>query len=914
MTPEEKARVEIDRLLELAGWSVQDLDDYNPNQSLGIAVREFPIKGAGEADYILFIDRKAVGVIEAKPAGTTLGGVDYQSEEYAKGFPDTYLHVHLPLPFIYESTGAETFFRDLRDPEPRSRHIFSFHRPDTLKEWINQGETLRCRLQHLPLLISTGLRDCQNEAITNLEDSFSHARPRALIQMATGSGKTYTAVSFIYRLISAGKAKRVLFLVDRNNLARQTRMEFEQYTTPDDGRKFTEIYNVQHLTSNTIDKDSKVIITTIQRLYSMLKGDAEFDSGNEEESFFDQAPSDTTVKEVSYNRSIPIETFDFVVCDECHRSIYKLWRQVLEYYDAFLIGLTATPSKQTCGFFNQNLVMEYSHERAVADGVNVGYDVYRIRTEITENGSTVKAGNQIGFREKQTRKKRWEIVETDISYTPQELDKSVVAEDQIRTIISAYKDLLPEIFPGREWVPKTLIFAKDDSHAENITHIAREVFDKGNDFCKKITYRSTGEKPEVLLQSFRTSPSLRIAVSVDMISTGTDIRALEVLLFMRDVKSRSYYEQMIGRGSRVISSTELESVTKGAKAKTHYVVIDAVGVSESCKIDSQPLERKNGVLFDKLIKNIAFGARDPDSLNSLAGRLSRLDRQIEEKDRKEIARVSGGKSLRQLVNILLDSVDPDVQIKKAKAAFGTDDPSPEQIKAATKELVKEACAPFENPDIRNTIITIQKFHEQMIDPVSIDKVIAVTLDRSQAENVVKTFKQFIDEHKDEISALQIIYSKTYKNRHLTYAQIKELAEAITRPPYHLNTGLVWQAYEELEKSHVKGAGPQKLLTNIISLVRFTVKQSPDLVPFPMTVQESYKHWIENQVSQGKRYTPEQMKWLEAIRDQIATSAEIEVEDFDRTPFEQWGGRFKAHSLFGDTLPSLLSEMNEVLIY
>jgi len=557
MKPEEKARQNIDHLLESAGWEVQDIRELNLGASLGVAIREFPLK-SGPVDYLLFADRIAAGVVEAKPEGTTLSGVAEQSEKYIAGGSKNLPQVQEPLPFAYESTGVETFFRDLRDPDTRSRRVFAFHRPETLKEWLSQGDTLRARLRRIPPLITTGLWDCQIEAINNLEKSFAESRPRAVIQMATGCGKTYTAVSFAYRLIKLANARRTLFLVDRNNLGRQARREFEQYITPDDGRKFSELYNVQHLTSNTLDPVSRVCITTIQRLYSMLRGEPEFDDEIEEQSLFDVALREEKPREVYYNPQIPIETFDFVITDECHRSIYNLWRQVLEYFDAFIIGLTATPSKQTLGFFNQNLVMEYSHDRAVADGVNVGYEVYRIQTEITERGSKVEAGYYVDKRDKFTRKVRWEQLDEDLEYTSKQLDRNVVAPDQIRTVIKTFKEkLFTEIFPGRTKVPKTLVFAKDDSHAEDITHIMREEFGKGNEFCKKITYKTYGEKPEDLITSFRNSYNPRIAVTVDMIATGTDIKPIECILFMRDVKSRVYFEQMKGRGTRTISATDL---------------------------------------------------------------------------------------------------------------------------------------------------------------------------------------------------------------------------------------------------------------------------------------------------------------------------------------------------------------------
>ncbi len=430
MKLEDAARVKIDRLLEAAGWIVQDYKEFSLGAAQGVVVRDFPLQ-TGFADYMLFVDRKAVGVVEAKPEGTTLSGVSEQTEKYLRGLPSNYPHVSDQLPFAYESTSAETFFRDLRDPDSRSRRVFAFHRPETLREWLGQGDTLRSRLRDLPPLVVEGLRDCQVEAISNLERSFAETRPRSLIQMASGSGKTFAAVTFVYRLIKFGGAKRILFLVDRNTLGKQTLQEFQQYRTPDDGRKFTELYNVQRLTSNRIDDVNNVVITTIQRLYSMLKGEPDLaDPTIEEGSLFEVSPKDMKPVEVKYNPGFPIEMFDFVITDECHRSIYHLWRQVLEYFDAFIVGLTATPGKQTLGFFNQNLVMEYGHDRAVADGVNVDYDVYRIATRITQGGSKVEAGFYVDKRDKLTRRVRWEQLDEDLEYDAGQLDRDVVAKDQ----------------------------------------------------------------------------------------------------------------------------------------------------------------------------------------------------------------------------------------------------------------------------------------------------------------------------------------------------------------------------------------------------------------------------------------------------------------------------------------------------
>ncbi|MXZ01021.1 DEAD/DEAH box helicase [Candidatus Poribacteria bacterium] len=590
MTPENRARRNIDKMLEAAGWYLQNYAERDTDAALGVAVREYRLRIDQRADYLLFIGGVAIGVIEAKPEGTTLSGALQQAERYRASLPDD-LSNRTRFFFSYASTGIETYFRDIRDPDSRSRPVFTFHTPEVLSNAFHQPRTLRERLQtDIPTLEQGILWDCQFKAIIELEKSLAAARPRALIQMATGSGKTYLAVSSAYRLIKFAQAKRVLFLVDRRNLGRQTLSEFQTYTTPDDHSKFTDLYNVQHLSSNIIEDANAVCITTIQRLYSMLKGepDYESDDDNEEGSAFEQEGEDTTPQKVTYNPDIPIDTFDVIIVDECHRSIYGKWRHVLEYFDAFIIGLTATPYPQTRNFFHQNLVYEYRHEQAVEDDVNVGYYVYKIETEITQSGSHIEAGHYIARRDRETRRLQWDELDDDVEYTENQLDRDVVAEDQIRTVIQTFKDVLfTELFPSRKTVPKTLIFAKDDSHAEDIVRIVRDVFGRGDGFCQKITYRS--DKPEDLIRRFRTQLNPRIAVSVDMISTGTDIKPLECLVFMRTVRSSGYLEQMIGRGVRTINAEDLRAVTGDAEAKTHFIIVDAVGVYESVKIDSQAL-------------------------------------------------------------------------------------------------------------------------------------------------------------------------------------------------------------------------------------------------------------------------------------------------------------------------------------
>lgn len=931
--PEQLARETIDRLLTAAGWHVCDADKANIHAARGVAIREFPLKsGHGFADYLLYVDGKAAGVIEAKKEGTTLSGVESQAGKYGQGLPDGLPRWRNPLPYAYQSTGIETRFTNGLDPEPRARPVFAFHKPGLLAEWLaylpaspggggieQPPSTFLSRLQAMPALKAEGLWPAQVKAIHNLEQSLKENRPRALIQMATGSGKTFTAISFIYRLIKFAGARRVLFLVDRGNLADQTLKEFQQYVSPYNNYKFTEEYIVQRLQGNTLDTTARVSICTIQRLYSMLKG-KELDPELEEESGDPIGPLFKQPEPIEYNPALPIETYDIIVADECHRSIYNLWAQVLEYFDAYLIGLTATPSKQTFGFFRQNLVMEYNHEMAVADGVNVNYDVYRIRTAITEQGSKVESGYAVQVMARDTRKKRWERLDDDFAYDPDQLDRDVVAPDQIRKIIQTYRDnLFTEIFPGRTWVPKTLIFAKDDAHAENIVEIVREEFGKGNDFAQKITYRSTGVNPKVLINEFRTSPMPRIAVTVDMIATGTDIKAVEVVFFMRAVKSRAFFEQMKGRGVRVIKPDDLQSVTPDALAKDHFVIVDAIGVTEQDKTDSRPMEQKPSVSFEKLMQAVAFGNTEDDVLSSLAGRLARMEHRISAEDDRQIRALSGGLGVKQLSHRIIAALDPDRHIEQAKVdlgiAPGDDQAIPEPALAAARhKIIQEAIQPFYDPKLRETIATIKKKNEVVIDIISADELIDAgfspdAVDR--AKGMVQSFEQFIAEHKDEITALQVLYSKPYKHR-LTFEAVKELADAIEKPPYLWNESQLWNAYAALERSKVKGASGKRILTDLVSLVRFAIHQDNELIPFPERVNANFKAWLASQEGSGKPFTEDQRRWLEMIRDFVAINLGIEPGDFEYAPFSQHGGLGKVHQLFGDRLTTIIGELNEVL--
>ena len=928
MTPEEQARVQIDQLLQYAGWEVQDRARMSlfgrPNR--GVAVREAPLQ-TGYADYLLFVDGKALGVVEAKKVGTTLSGVEPQSGRYAAGLrpPMKAWLPDRPLPFRYESTGIETYFTNILDPDPRSRRVFAFHRPETLAQWVGEPLTLLGRLRQLPPLPTDGLWPPQVGAIRNLEASLARNRPRALIQMATGSGKTFTAVNFVYRLIKYANARRVLFLVDRTNLGLQANNEFANFVTPDDGRKFGELYNIRHLTNNAIDRErdvNRVTISTVQRLYAMLR-DEELEEDREAVSLYEAEERGeliTTQQTVSFTGKLPVEFFDFIVVDECHRSIYTVWRQVLEYFDAAIIGLTATPSKQTIGFFNENMVMDYDHDRAVIDGINVPGEVYRIRTRISETGSAIPAGEFVEKQDRLTRARRMELLDETLVYEARQLDRDVVSESQIRTVIRHVRDVLfTELFPHRpdHVVPKTLIFAKDDNHAENIVRIVREEFGKGNDFCQKITYRAQ-RNPEEILKDFRNSYNPRVAVTVDMIATGIDVKPIEMLVFMRQVRSRGYFEQMRGRGTRIIGKDELQSVTRDAAQKTHFVLVDAVGLVESGMTDTTPtLERKRSVTLEKLLDGIAYGDDDEDTVSSLAGRLARLQHKATADEHALIADYSDGRGLNVLIGHLFDALDPDRQLAQARAA-GHLTPDETQIAAAAWELRQIAVAPFrDSPNLRETLNAIQARNEIIGDTYSIDEVVDAGYDAAATDRLrgtVEAFRRFIEDNRDEIAALRILYNEPYGRARPTFAQLKELAAALQRPPYAWTEAQLWNAYATLERDRVRGVGAPRVLTDLVALVRHALQPDGELLPYPEQVRARYEAWLAAGERTGQRFTPQQRWWLDRIATTIGLNLGIEPDDLDNDgEFHDRGGRWGAADALGPQWRDVLAEMNRELV-
>ncbi len=920
---EQRARDEIDAQLTAAGWSVQDKTGIDFTVGEGQAIREYNTD-TGPADYVLFLGQgNPVGVVEAKKEdlGQNITTVEEQVSEYAAAKLKYIQKSGQPLPFLYIATGVLTLFTDQRDPKPRSRELFAFHRPESLRKLLTEPDSLRARLKKLPPLNPSGLRECQIDAITKLEQSFAQARPRALIHMATGSGKTFTAITAIYRLLKEPvRAKRILFLVDTKNLGEQAEQEFMAYTPNDDNRTFTELHPVQRLTSSHIPTDAEVCISTIQRMYSILQG-KELDESAEDENPNESRPKRKDPWPVVYNERIPPEFFDAIIIDECHRSIYNLWKQVLDYFDAFFVGLTATPETNTYGFFHSNLVSEYSHEDAVADGVNVQGEIFTIETEVTKQGGKVLKG-LVEKREKLTRRKRFEREDDDQVYASPKLDREVVNPDQIRTIIRTFRDELSTIFPdrqdaeGKQEAPKTLIFAKSDSHADDIIQIVREEFGEGNDFCKKVTYKAD-ENPKSVLAAFRNDYYPRIAVTVDMIATGTDVKPLECLLFMRDVKSRGYFEQMKGRGTRTLDHDALKKASPAAKtAKTHYVIVDAVGVTKSCKTASRPPITKPSVAFKDIAMEVVMGSTDIDTVSTLAGRLARIDRQLTPEQRDQVAQKMGGATIADLTKKLFHAIDGDAIETRALEIAGQPEgtnPGDDAREKAQDQLVTEAAKPLTGAVVTD-IIEICNANLQTIDHDTMDRLLRAEWDadaREKSAEFAADFETFCQTHKDELDALTIYYDQPQRRQEVTLQQIKDLLAALRANAPRLAPLRVWEAYAALDEI-AENAAPATELTALVALLRRVTGLDEKLSPFSDTVRRNFRDWILEQ-NAGQPLTEAQTAWLKQIRDHIATSFRLEAEDLEYAPFDGKGGPAKMRQLFGARYLEVVDELNGRLV-
>lgn len=869
MTPEEIAREKIDRMFAEAGWAVVDRDHYSPDISAA-AVEEGLMKGNHEADYLLFINGKAFGVLEAKREEVDVSSTSVceQAEFYTKSVPSWCPAWYEPLPLAYVSNGKDLLFRDLRDPDGSYQPLKAIHTPKQIVKLLGITDYYAA----LPNLQRRGLRDCQYEAITELEKSFRAGHNRALMELATGAGKTFTACLAIYRMLNYTPMKRVLFLVDRNNLGRQAEGEFGRFRLTESGDPLNTIFSVNRLRSASVKESDQIVISTIQRLFSLLSGQPIEDSDDDEAT--EDIQGHVTLPP---NPALPHDFFDMIIIDECHRSIYGNWRAVLEYFDtAKLVGLTATPVAETIAFFNNNRVIRYSLEQSIVDGVNVAERIYRIKTK-AEEGGAIREGDKFHRITRYTGKVEDIRSKTLETYTGKELNRSIVNPAQIKLVLETYRDAVysemftdPQREPVMDYLPKTLIFALNDAHATNIVNIAKEVFGRTDDrFVQKITY-SAGDSTE-LIRSFNNDKDFRIAVTVTLVATGTDVKPLEVLLFMRDVESLPLYTQMKGRGVRTISDDKLRNVTPNAFSKDCYFLVDAVGVTEHEKTmptpgDDTPMHT---LTLKQLLERITHGDLSDDNLRLLAGRLSRIHNRAKEDERCEFERRAKA-GMAEIASNIYQAFETCT----LPPYHNVNEPNNER-----KGLVRPLAV---NPDAREYLLILNAGFVKILDPGE-DKLIEKGFSQEEATSTTEAFEKYIDSNKDDIEALRIIYNNTAEP--LTYQMLKDLQMKLMMANHKFNIPQLWNNYSILNPKAVQKFSTKDekdALTNIIQLVRYAIHSTPELKSLPYLAAQRFELWC----GQTQRsLTDSQKEIIRQIVNYIVTNGSSSLKDvreYDKT--------------------------------
>ena len=902
MKPEEKARVLIDQMFVDAGWKVVSRDEYSPILSAA-AIEEGILEGGKEADYLLFINGKAVGVLEAKKASVDVSSekVVSQAEGYTHKLTKYYQFYANPLPIVYTSNGQVTLFRDMRDPDCGYIPVGCLHTPKEICKMLG----IEDEFAGLPTLKKKGLRDCQFEAITELENSFRSGQNRAYMVLATGAGKTYTACMASYRFLSYTPMRRVLFLVDRNNLGKQAEDEFGKFKLTETGDPFNSIFTVNRLKGQTIPKDSNVVISTIQRLFSLLKGE-EVEATDDDENY-DGDESPTPAVTLPDNPTLPKDFFDLIIVDECHRSIYGSWRSVLEYFSsARIIGLTATPAPETKAFFNNNRVINYTLERSIADGVNVDYRVYRIKTKATEDGGAIRDGEDLKQITRYTGKVENVKNSGEKTYTGNELNRSIVNPSPIKLVLETYRDAVytemfndPQREPNMDYLPKTLIFALNDAHASNIVQIAKEVFGKENDtqFVQKITY-SAGNSNE-LIRHFRNDKEFRIAVTVTLVATGTDVKPIEVVMFMRDIESESLCTQMKGRGVRTIGDEQLRIVTPNAFSKDLFYLVDAVGVTEhEMKVTRPGTDPRPATMsLKELLERITHGYVDDEYLKILAGRLSRIYNKANEEQRTKFANLAG-KDMKEIASSIYEALES-----------GTLPPFVD-INEPNNERKGLVSALANHPEARNYLLILNAGFVKILVPGE-DELVSKGFSIEEAAKTTAAFEKYVEVYKDEIEALRIIYNN--QGDPITYAMLKELDTQLRFANAKFNPALLWNTYALLHPTDVvkfTTKDEKDAITNIIQLVRFAFKHIPKLESLKGGAAKYFNLWC-GQTWRG--VTETQKALLEQVVNYIVTNGSCTIDDIKEEDKAQAGQLIQA---FG-SLPQanmVLASLSQFMIY
>ena len=868
LKPEQSARVWIDAKLEEAGWRIVNRNEYTPALRAA-AIREVQMKGRKEADYVLLVDGKAAAVIEAKRPEISLDNPHLiaQAEDYTKRLLSWYPVWENPLKLVYLSNGRQIAFKDSHKASGYQL-IENFHTPQDMLHLV-RGKGF---FDDLPPLERKGLRACQFEAISKLEDSFKSGKKRALMVLATGAGKTYTACMIAYRMLTYTPMKRILFLVDRTNLGFAASMELQTFKLTETGQPFSEIFGVEQLKNRPVSLRNGVVISTIQRLYSQLTGD----DGEYSDEDVDTALCHKEGDKVSLPQDLrlPKDFFDLIIIDECHRSIYSDWKEVLDHFSsARMIGMTATPLPETESFFNNNRVANYTLEQSILDGVNVMSRIYRIKTEIGENGGEITKGTKLKVLGRKGEKNREQIAVSDRPFLKTQLNRSILVDDQIRKVLEEYKRIVyTQLYPDRtpktfDYLPKTLIFAVSEIHAQRIVEIAKEVFERQDDkFAQAITYTS-GNSNE-LIKEFRNSVDFRIAVTVTLVATGTDVRPLEVLIFLNDVHSSVLYTQMKGRGVRTISPDRLNEVTPNATSKQFFYLIDAVGVTESEKHlpgigggDGEgPLTPTLAELFEKMALRVV-----PDSyLELLAGKLIYVE---DHSDPEDVAEYQQKCPIlpKEFAARIFDALESE----KLPPYRSSNDENKERI-----DLVREL---LENVGARKKLVEMARGYVKTPEGVD-DEITSSSFSFEEAKHSTEVFEEYVNAHRDEIEALRLIYNQEQGTR-LTRGHLEELNQRLAENIPGYSPVRLWNDYALLKPEQVTPLGTSKddiqAVTNLIQLVRFAYGKITKLYSLKSVAAKRFELWC-GQKQREIPMTPEQKELFREIAGFIAQNGSLDV--------------------------------------
>lgn len=889
MLPEEKARVKIDKQLGDAGWEIVSRNEYVPGNTT--AVKEALMQGNEESDYLLFIDNKAIAVVEAKKEDNPLGeDVAKQAEGYAVHPQSWYgLWFDNLIPLVYMANGNKICFKNMLVADSEYEELSEMHSPKKMLKLVGKNSEYGM----LPKLEKRGLRDCQYEAEIELEQSYKAGNRKNLAVLATGSGKTYLACLASYRLLNYTSIKRILFLVDRNNLAKQTKSEFSLFDRTEKQQTMSSLYKINRLKKES-DIKGDIVISTIQKLFAVLTGQALTEGNEDAEDEIAKEDEEKESKEVislGNDLKLPPNYFQFIIVDECHRSIYGKWKSVLDYFsEAKILGLTATPTPEAYAFFNNNVIKPYTYDDSVVDGVNVPVRTYRIITDITAHGGTIEAGEEVveTSRYKGGKATTYNVNQT-IEYAPTELDKSVINRDQIRKVLTAYKKAIyTELYPEREqkweYIPKTLIFAKDDNHATEIVDMAEEVFKEEFEngevpehFVQKITY-SSGDS-NGLIRDLRTEKDFRIAVTVTLVATGTDVKPLEVVFFMKDVMSDVLYTQMKGRGCRVISDDKLKEVTPNADTKECYYIVDAVGVTEHEKCIPHPVSTSGGkrtLSLEHLLEHLAHNEVSDENMMLLRDYCSTINRRYEDNPlfgrHLDYFITTYGFAPRTVANNIQNAFSGGTIVEYI---------SPSHDNTMRMGLIY--CL-IGNIEARKKLLEMQKgYYASASDE---DEVLYAGFSKESAKSYIENFEKYLENNKDGIEALRIIYN--FEDKIITHSMLVELRDRLLAENKQYGVYQIWKNYKILDSDgsveELDVKTNTRALTHLIQIVRYAYRKNPKLT----SLITGYASRFTLYCGQNQRIlSAPQKEIMRQIAEYVIDGGAISVEELNEVNTDLW---------------------------